>query len=381
MQQQKSALPSVLPFLLAMAILVAVGYFLVFDLNSSSPTERKEHTVNPPIEILEPEPAVTIIEAEPEIAHGKEIIEQEATEFVDNLAPTNQTAEQAIVLTEEEQGSFIRYDGKIILPNLEKRDTSISQLLSDEALDATTKITIEFIEETESNTTLAELSNQVEDQTVSITIKTPQGEIITAPLAELLAQQRIDTDAPITLITKKTHNLTTTVAELDNIAINKDQAVTATINHGEQALSINEIIQQEDVIPENAIFYLHRVTESDYQGLWGIIQAGLIDKFRQGISLEGIARNKDLVQVTIPHDADEKLPNGLSSFLGKLLNNKVSSTYVYNYKTQVMGFDPDVIHPGQQLLLIRFSSQELKEVYQFFSEQRNQNAEAFAVSY
>ena len=375
MDKPTSALPSVISAILALALLIGIGYFLYSDLQ---PSTRTEHTVNPPIEIFEPEPAVTIIEAEPDINQGKEIVEQEATEFVDHIAPTD-TAEEAVILSEKNQGSFIRYDGKIILPKMEQRNTSIEQLLSDESLDAATKISIEFIEESTSQTTLQELSNRIEDQTAAITIKTDDGQIISAPLAEIIAQQTIAMDTEITLIEQNTKHIDTTIGELGSVDIAQNKALTATINHGEQALSINEIIQQQDAIPDDAIFYLHRVTDKDYQGLWGIVQSGLIDKFRQGISLKGIARNKDIVQVTIPQDADEKLPSGLSSFLGKLLNNKVNSTYIYNYKTQAMGFNPNVIHPGQQLILIRFAEQELKDVYQFFSDQRNSNAQVFAV--
>lgn len=375
MDKPTSAIPSVISAILAFAVIIGVGYFLYSDLQ---PSTRTEHTVNPPIEILEPEPAVTIIEAEPHIKQGKEIIEQEATEFVAQIAP-QQYQQESVVLSDANKGSFIRYDGKIILPKIEQRDTSIEQLLNDDSLDAATKIHIEFIEESTSITTLNDLSNSIEDQTAAITIKTAQGELITAPLAEIIAQQQIDRNQTITLIERETKHLETTLGELGTIGVDHNKAVKATINHGEQTLSINEIIQQQDAIPDDAIFYLHRVTDKDYQGLWGIIQSGLIDTFRQGISLKGIARNKERVQITIPSDADEKLPNGLSSFLGKLLNNKVGSTYIYNYQTKAMGFDPNVIHPGQQLILIRFGENELKDVYQFFSEKRNNNAQVFAV--
>jgi hypothetical protein len=84
--------------------------------------------------------------------------------------------------------------------------------------------------------------------------------------------------------------------------------------------------------------------------------------------------------VTIPADADEPLPSGLSSFLGKLLNNKVESSYVYNFSTDSMGRNPNVIHPGQQLILIHFTNNELSNVYQFFSDKRNANVETFAIT-
>jgi hypothetical protein len=378
MDKPKSALPSVFPAILAFAVILGVGYFFYSDLKPSS---RTEHTLTPPIEIVEAEPAVTIIEAEPALQQGKEIIEQEATEFVAQLTAQDDKQKDAIVLNENNLGSFVRYDGKILLPKLEHRDTSINTLLADESLDNTTKINLEFIEKTTSSTTLAQLESQVEDQMAAITIQRQNGQTITAPLAEIIAQQQISLDENITLIETTTKNIETTYGQLHTVDIDQQTIIKATINHGEQALSINEIIKQQDSIPDNAIFYLHRVTENDHQGLWGIIQAGLIKTFRQGISLEGMAPNKELVQVTIPHDADEKLPNGLSSFLGKLLSSKVDSTYIYNYKTEAMGFNPNIIHPGQQLILIRFTEQELKDIYQFFSEQRNSNTQVYAVPF
>ena len=45
-----------------------------------------------------------------------------------------------------------------------------------------------------------------------------------------------------------------------------------------------------------------------------------------------------------------------------------------------MGRDSNVIHPGQQLVVIHFSPEELKQIYQFFSEQRNQETETFAIT-
>jgi hypothetical protein len=122
------------------------------------------------------------------------------------------------------------------------------------------------------------------------------------------------------------------------------------------------------------------VTDKDVQGLWGIIQTGLIHRFRQGLSLEGIEQNSAFVSVTIPADADEPLPTGLSSFLGKVLNNKVETSYVYNFHTESMGRDPNLIKPGQQLILIHFDNEELKQIYLFFAEQRNQNAQTFAIN-
>lgn len=373
MQQPKSVIPSVISVTLALLIIGGIGYFFYSDTQLS----RQEHTLTPPIEVIDPEPAITVIHEETELPAGEEIIEQEANDFVGNLVP--ETAQQHLAINDG-QGIFIRNNGKIILPELEKRKTSIEALLADKTFSDDTALTVEYIDESRTTTNLNDLKNSTEDHTAPITIETAEGNVITAPLADISSQYQLDANSPITLIEKKAHQINTTIAELASIPIDKSKTINATITLNEQALAIDEITANNADIPKEAILYLHRVSEADVQGLWGIIQAGLIDKFRQGISLEGISRNNDLVQVTIPHDADEKLPSGLSSFLGKLLSNKVDSTYIYNYKTKVMGFDPNIIHPGQQLILIHFAENELKDVYQFFSKQRNKNVETFAVN-
>ncbi|OUR73436.1 hypothetical protein A9Q78_03335 [Methylophaga sp. 41_12_T18] len=371
MANESAAKPSLVPAILALLVLIVVGYFLFSD----SKPSRTEHTLNPPIEIVDPEPPLTIIEEVEPAPTSDEVTEQEAQAFVEALTTPQQ---QTIIAITEGQDQFVRHDGFISLPNLENRTTTAAQLLADTSLTGDTELTVSYINEQHITTSLAELAESIEDHTAAITIINNDGSQITAPLADLINQANGNTAASITYIKKTTVIKQLTISEFAHLDIASNQAIQVTINHGEQQLSIKEIIQSAD-IADNELFYLHRVSEQDQQGLWGIIQAGLIDKFRQGLSIEGISRNKDLMQVTIPADADEKLTSGLSSFLGKILNSKVTSSYIYNYSSQTMGHDPDVIHPGQQLVLIHFSAGELKQVYQFFSAKRNQGIQTFAI--
>jgi len=365
--------PSLVPAIMALVILVLFGYLLFTD----SQPSRTEHTLSPPIEIIDPQqPPLTIIESVAPAPTSDEVTKQEAEAFVEALAtPTTQTA---IVVTEDKD-QFVRHDGIISLPKLENRNTTIAQLLADENLTADTELSLNYIAKESIPTTLAELANAIEDHTVAITVITADGTHFTAPLADLLNQGNVDASAAIIYIKETKISKQLTVGELAQSGIALDQPLLAIINHGSQEIAVKDIIQSGD-IPENALFYLHRVSEGDRQGLWGIIQAGLIDKFREGLHIEGISRNKDLMQVTIPADADEQLTSGLSSFLGKVLNEKVTSSYIYNFSTQTMGRDPNIIHPGQQLILIHFAADELKQVYQFFSAKRNQGIETFAVT-
>lgn len=361
--------PSLLPAFLALLVLGMVAYLLFTDLK---PT-RIEHNISPAIEIIET-PALTIIEPTPDSLDSEQITKQEAEIFVNNLA----TTEEFITINENED-SFVRHDSVIVLPDLEYLATTKEALLAEEDLNPDTPVTLNYITHNKVKTTLAELEESIEDQTATITIITADGEQITSPLADLLNQKDLNLHSAITHVTSQKHRVDTTFSELKDLDIANDQPLIATITHGSQAVTLKDITQSK-TLSDDALFYLHRVTERDVQGLWGIIQTGLIDKFRHGLQIEGIALNKELIQAIIPADADEKLPSGFSSFLGKILNNKVDNSFVYNLKTRTMGHDANLIYPGQQLILIHFTTTELKQIYHYFSEQRNQGIETFAIT-
>ncbi len=214
---------------------------------------------------------------------------------------------------------------------------------------------------------------------IEIIDEPPPLTIITEP--DPLLQKEQEADAFVSQLAVETTE-PVTVAERDDQFVRHDSIITLSNDSADESatisLAIKDIVQDE-TMADNALFYVHRVTPEDVQGLWGIVQAGLINKFRQGLRIEGIAQNKDVLQAVIPANADERLPSGLSSFLGKILADKVTSSYVYNFKTKTMGRDSNLVYPGQQVIVIHFSPEELKQIYQFFSDQRNQDAETFAI--
>ncbi|GGO79650.1 hypothetical protein GCM10011348_14450 [Marinobacterium nitratireducens] len=123
--------------------------------------------------------------------------------------------------------------------------------------------------------------------------------------------------------------------------------------------------------PEQAdgkIFYIHAVNEGDREGLWGILNTGLINTFAEGLDLP---RSGGRVQVEIPHDADQRMSDSSSSYLGRILDDKVRETYIYNYRQGLLGQDPDLIQPGQQLVVISFSEDELVQIYNHFASLRD----------
>jgi hypothetical protein len=371
----QSRASTLIPAVLAMIVLATIAYILLTDFEPA----RTEHTVHPPIDVVEPDIEEVIQTVNPvPMPDQTALMDEEAQTFVTQLAP-EKTETTPAVIVDEGHGQFVRHDSLIDIPKLEYRETTLGDLKGDLSLDEGTTIVLEFTETLTSTTTLAALDEAIEDKLAPITIGLNDGRQLTAPLADLLNDPSLDHHASITLIEHHTRVEKVAKSALSALTLDDSQTVSATIEHGKQTVNIKDIVEAGD-LPDDALFYLHRVTDKDVQGLWGIIQTGLIHRFRQGLSLEGIAQNSAFVSVTIPADADEPLPTGLSSFLGKVLNNKVETSYVYNFHTESMGRDPNLIKPGQQLILIHFDNEELKQIYLFFAEQRNQNAQTFAIN-
>lgn len=157
----------------------------------------------------------------------------------------------------------------------------------------------------------------------------------------------------------------------NNSVTDMHDSTTTTANRiriGTQ-IKLKELLDQSDS-NDKRIFYIHAVNQNDQQGLWGILQSGLTNTFAKGITLSA---NNKLIQATIPQEADEKLTNEQSSFLGKLLHDKVTTTHIYNFQQGLLGQNPDLITPGQQLIIVSFSEDELLNIYQHYSQQgRNQ---------
>jgi len=137
----------------------------------------------------------------------------------------------------------------------------------------------------------------------------------------------------------------------------KDTALIAT-----QQIKLLELLDDPDNSAQK-VYFIHAVNEGDDEGLWGIIQHGLMRTFTAGLSLPGLGEK---VSVDIPKDADEALGDKRSSFLGQVLKAKVDQTYIYNYQKGILGENPNLIKPGQQLVIVTFTEQELIGIYHHF---------------
>lgn len=146
--------------------------------------------------------------------------------------------------------------------------------------------------------------------------------------------------------------------------ISEDNVInTKTLSPGDK-IRLKELLSNPD-IAAGSVFYIHAVTPNDMQGLWGILQRGLTNTFREGIKLSG--ENGQTLIAEIPELADEVLENQRSSFLGEFLYSKVNDIYIYNYQQGMLGQDPDLIKPGQQLVIVSYSEEELIKIYQHFT--------------
>lgn len=131
-------------------------------------------------------------------------------------------------------------------------------------------------------------------------------------------------------------------------------------------VTIAELLEPLKDIPPDAVFYVHTVQPENDQGIWGIVHTGIAENFAEGVAVHR-GETTETYQVDIPPHADERKPDSSSSFLGKLIHEKTRQSYVYNYETDRIGQNPDVILPGQEIVIVSFSPQELIDIYKHFA--------------
>lgn len=130
--------------------------------------------------------------------------------------------------------------------------------------------------------------------------------------------------------------------------------------------TVVDLVELEGQVSPGSLFYVRTVRESDVHGVWGIVQEGLINNFAHGVLLRD-GEKSATYRVQIPHDADELLADRSSSYLGRLIYHKTRESYVFNFKQNRMGRNPDRVRPGQEIVIINFSNAELIEIYRRFS--------------
>ena len=136
-----------------------------------------------------------------------------------------------------------------------------------------------------------------------------------------------------------------------------------------EVMSVADLLAGIAGVEPDSVFYVHSVRPSDGQGVWGIIHHALIENFARGMAVRR-GEALDTFRVEIPRDADERQTDNSSSFLGRLIDEKARGSAVYNFRAGRMSRNPHLIAPGNEIVIINFSPEELVGIYRYFLEQR-----------
>ena len=158
----------------------------------------------------------------------------------------------------------------------------------------------------------------------------------------------------------------TTPKQLESSGVEPNAKIRVILKpyHLEQA-TIPQLVQAQHKYAPGTVFYVRTVRNGDDHGIWGIVHHGLVDNFARGIAIRR-GQKLNTYQVQIPMGADQLKSDQSSSFLGKLIQRKTLESYVYNFRDNRMGHNPDRIYPGQELVIINFSPDELINIYKHF---------------
>ena len=309
--------------------------------------------------------------------------ETEAKAFVETLTDT---APDTIAVDKADH--FVTQERVIsLVPEDTIENVSVDELARDEALSSDTPITVvrevEQIEPAVPEQLIAESKGDLDTQLrVQVTYDDAQGEAEQRDSGQTAADQptveritvrealeRIATEPkkPLSVVKTVRYFEVMTLRELlDNEQDDDAYLKVVTKPYRIESATLADLLQRERADNPDSIFYLHTVQPTDEQGIWGIVHFGLIENFAGGMA---IRRGEEVgtYTVRIPRDADERLEDRSSSFLGKLIDRKTKESFVYNYRENRMGRNPDRIFPGQELVIIRFDPEELMAIYTHFA--------------
>ena len=185
---------------------------------------------------------------------------------------------------------------------------------------------------------------------------------------EALERIRTEPEKPLSIVRTVRHFEVMTLREL----LDSEEGDSAFLKvvlqpYRIEAATLADLLRLHETESPDTISYLHTVQPTDEQGIWGIVHFGLIENFARGMA---VRRGEEIETYTvrIPKDADERLEDQSSSFLGKLIDRKTKESYVYNFRENRMGRSPDTIYPGQEIVIINFEPGELEAIYEHFAD-------------
>ena len=309
--------------------------------------------------------------------------EAEAEDYVETLT---ETAPQTIPVDKADH--FVTPERVVsLVPEDTIESVSVEELAKDETLSSDTPITVvrevEQIETAVPEQLIAESGGDLDQPLrVQVTYDDSQDEtepgdsrpkVVEADVVEQItvreALERMvrEPEKPVSVIKTVRYFEVMTLKELLDSERGGDGFLTVvTQPYRIESATLADLLQRHKAENPDSIFYLRTVLPTDDQGIWGIIHFGLIENFARGMA---IRRGEDIETYTveIPRHADERLGDRSSSFLGRLIDRKTKDSYVYNYRENRMGRNPDRIYPGQELVIINFELEELKAIHKHFA--------------
>ncbi len=290
-------------------------------------------------------------------------VESQAKAYITKLTET-----QAEPVPAKNADHFVSKDQIIsLLPESTIEFTTPKELARNPALKPDTPITVireaEQIETVTPEKIIAEAGGDLNK-----IVKIVDGdEIRELTVREVLQRYAANPDQPISVVKTIQYFEITTPGEIaqDKTLAPDQELRIITKPYRLEAATIAELLMREGKYNPDSIFYVRTVRDTDDQGIWGIIHDGIMTNFAQGMA---IRRGKEVntYKVDIPRDADELLQDRTSSFLGKLIHRKAAESYVYNFKKNRMGRNPDQVMPGQEIVIINFEPEELIGIYKHF---------------
>jgi hypothetical protein len=290
-------------------------------------------------------------------------VESQAKAYITKLTET-----QAEPVPAKNADHFVSKDQIIsLLPESTIEFTTPKELARNPALKPDTPITVireaEQIETVTPEKIIAEAGGDLNK-----IVKIVDGdEIRELTVREVLQRYAANPDQPISVVKTIQYFEITTPGEIaqDKTLAPDQELRIITKPYRLEAATIAELLMREGKYNPDSIFYVRTVRDTDDQGIWGIIHDGIMTNFAQGMA---IRRGKEVntYKVDIPRDADELLQDRTSSFLGKLIHRKAAESYVYNFKKNRMGKNPDQVMPGQEIVIINFEPEELIGIYKHF---------------
>ena len=185
---------------------------------------------------------------------------------------------------------------------------------------------------------------------------------------EALERMRTEPEKPLAIVKTVRHFEVMTLRELLDSEEDDGAFLKVVLQpYRIEAATLADLLRLHETRSPDTISYLHTVQPTDEQGIWGIVHFGLIENFARGMAVRR-GEKIETYTVQIPRDADERLEDRSSSFLGKLIDRKTKDSYVYNYRENRMGRNPDTIYPGQEIVIINFEPGELEAIYEHFAD-------------